>query len=321
MAKDYYNILGVSRTADAKEIKSAYRKLARKYHPDVNRNDKNAEAKFKEVSEAHDVLSDPEKRKMYDQFGENWQQVQAGGGGVDFSHMGDFGGGGGGGFSMEDIFKTFLGGSEEGPRRGGGRVRFTHMGGGGMSPEGQDVEKAIEIPLEEIDKGTRRILTFQTMDAHQTRSGVSTVPTTKKVEIDIPAGTPDGGKIHVRGKGAAGLGGRSGDLYVTVRWGASPQFRAKEAGVLEVDVAVPFHVAALGGEVKVPTLRKALTMTVPAGTQGGQKFKLPKQGISKMDGTRTDLYAVIKIAVPKHLNDEQKRLIQRLGEFDSGGSA
>ncbi len=313
MAKDFYSILGVQRKADTKEIKTAYRKLARKYHPDVNRNDKTAEARFKEVSEAYDVLSDPEKRKMYDQFGDQWQQVQAGGGagGADFSHMNDFTGGGG--FSMEDLFKNFLGGDEAAPR-GRSRVRFTNM----ESPQGNDVEKAIEIPLEEIDKGTRRTLTFQTMDARQTREGISTVPTTKKVEIDIPAGTPDGGKIQVRGKGAAGVSGRAGDLYVTIRWAANANFRSKELGVLETDVSVPFHVAALGGEVKVQTLRKPLTMTIPAGTQGGQKFKLPKQGVAKMDGTRTDLYAVIKVAVPKHLNEEQKRLIQRLAELEQG---
>ncbi len=308
MAKDFYSVLGVGRSADAKEIKAAYRKLARKYHPDVNRNDKTAEAKFKEVSEAHDTLSDPEKRKMYDQFGPNYQQVQPGSG-VNFNQ--DFMGGGGGGFSMEDIFKGFMGGDHDVQGAGRGRVRFAHQ----ETAEARDVEKTIEIPLEEIERGTKRSLTYQTMDANRVRDGIASVPTTKKVEIDIPSGTPDGGKIAVRGKGAMGVGGKTGDLYVTVRWGTHPQFRAKD-GAVDVDLPVPFHIAALGGEIKVPTLRKPLTMTIPAGTQSGQRFRLPKQGIAKLDGTRTDLFAVVKITVPKTLTEEQKKVIQRLAELE-----
>lgn len=310
MAKDFYSILGVSRNADAKDIKAAYRKLARRYHPDVNKNDKTAEAKFKEVSEAHDVLSDPEKRKLYDQYGDQWQQVQAGGGVHFQGNPADFSGGAG--FSMEDIFRNFFGGGEAEPAaRGRSRVRFAHM----EAPEARDVEKTIEIPLEEIDRGTRRTLTYQTMDGQQTREGISSVPTTKKVEIDIPAGTPDGGKISVRGKGAA-IGSRAGDLYVNIRWASNGRFKPKD-GVIEVEVDVPFTVAALGGEIKVPTLRgKTLTMTVPPGTQSGAKFKLAKQGIAKMDGTRTDLVAVAKIVIPKSLTEEQKQLLQQFRQTE-----
>lgn len=309
MGKDFYTILGVSRNADPKEIKAAYRKLARKYHPDVNKSDRAAEQKFKEISEAYDTLSDPEKRKLYDQFGAGYEQVQAGGGGQ--VNFGDFGGG----ISMEDLFGSFFtGGAAERPR-GKSRVQFTHFG----SDEGlpADVEKTIEIGLEEIDTGTKRTLTYQTMDAQRMREGVATVPTTKKVEIDIPAGTPDGGKIQVRGKGTVGLGGRAGDLYVTVKWSQSGKFKPV-ADHVEIEVPVAFQTAALGGEVKVPTLRgSTLRMNVPPGTQSGQLMRLARQGITKLDGTKTDLFARVRITVPKALTPEQRRIIEQFAKTEA----
>lgn len=311
MAKDFYQILGIPRSADAKDIKAAYRKLARKYHPDVNPNDKNAETRFKEVSEAYDVLSDPEKRKMYDQFGPHWQQVGGAGatteGGFK-SPFGDFGGGGFG-FSMEDIFQNLFSGGGQGRARGG------NFGGFDVG-EARDVEKTIELPLEEIDRGTRRVLTYQTMDAERVRDGITTIPRTKKIEVDIPAGTPDGGRLSVRGKGAVGPNGRPGDLYVSVKWAAHDRFRILEGGNLEVDVNVPSHVAALGGEVKVPTLRSTLSVKVPAGTQSGQILRLARQGVSKMDGTRTDLLARVRLTVPKHLTPEMKRCYEELARLE-----
>lgn len=306
MSKDYYAVLGVKKTADPKEIKAAYRRLARKYHPDVNKNDKSAEQKFKDVSEAYDTLSDPEKRKLYDQFGAGYEQVQTGGG-----NFGDFAGGG---ISMEDIFGSFFSGG--GQRvRGGTRIHFDEYSGATGMP--QDVEKTIEIPLDEVDAGTRRTLTYQTMDAQRMREGIASVPTTKKVEIDIPAGTPDGGKIKVRGKGTVGLGGKAGDLYVTVQWKGTGDFRAVGDQV-EVELTVPFQTAILGGEVKVPTLRGTrLTMSIPPGTQGGQLMRLAKQGMRRLDGSRSDLLARVKIGIPKQLSEEQRRLIEQFSQLES----
>jgi len=310
MAKDYYKTLGVPRNADDKEIKSAYRKLARKFHPDVNPGDKSAEAKFKEVSEAYDVVGDPEKRKLYDQFGEQWEHAGNFTGGVpggDYeSHIGNAGG-------FESFFSQFFGGGgADDPRqqargKGGARVRFEDLEFG--LPK--DVEKTIEVPLEEIDSGGKRVLTYQTMDSQRTIHGVSTVPTTKKVEVTIPAGIADGKKLRVPGKGAAGQNGKAGDLYLTIKW--APHEKFKMAGDnLEVEVPVPFTVAALGGEITVPTLRSKLKMKIPEGTQSGQAFRLKGQGITKQGGVRGDLMAKVKITVPKHPSAEQRKLLEEL---------
>jgi molecular chaperone DnaJ len=352
MAKDYYEILGVKRNADAKEIKSAYRKLARKYHPDVNPNDKSAEARFKEASEAYDVLSDPEKRKLYDQFGSQWEQInQSGGpnGGVHF----DFGGSGPGGF-FEQIFGNFRG--------GGAEFEEFDFAPAGASP--RDLEKTVELSLEEIDKGTTRTLTYQSGDACKTCDGMGSirtgagrqcqvchgsgrvktmfgitqpcqacggsgttsrevcptcrgtgvVPTTKKVEVKIPAGIQEGKKLRVPGKGVVGTGGRAGDLFVTIKEAPHPRFRRK-GEVLEVDVEVPFTTAALGGEIRVPTLRGSVSMKIPEGTQSGQSFRLAGQGISKLGGSRGNLVAKIKMTVPKKLTDQQRKLLKELADL------
>ena len=210
MATDYYKTLGIGKGADEKEVKSAYRKLARKYHPDVNPNDKAAEAKFKEISEAYDVLGDAEKRALYDQYGANWEHAgQAGaGGGVNPE---DFGGfnipGGMGGF--ESIFEQIFSGGRTGR---GGAVDFRDF----EAHQPADVEKAVEVSLEEIDQGSKRTLTYQTLDAQRTKGEVTTVPTTKKVEVTIPAGIQDGKKLRVPGKGQAG-GERKGGRPVRGR--------------------------------------------------------------------------------------------------------
>jgi DnaJ-class molecular chaperone len=317
MAKDFYKVLGVSRSADEKEIKSSYRKLARKYHPDVNPNDKSAEAKFKEISEAYEVIGDPEKRKLYDQYGEHWEHAGNFAGGV--PNEGDmnfnFGGGGAGG-DFGSFFSQFFnvgGGFDETGGRGrarGSRIQFEDM----EVAAPRDVEKVIEIPLAEIDSGTKRSLTYQTMDAQRTINGISTVPTTKKVEVTIPAGIADGKKLRVPGKGAVGANGKAGDLYLVIKWGSDPRFRLVDDH-LEVDVDVPCTVAALGGEIKVPTLRSKLTMKIPAGTQSGQTLRLKGQGIARSSGTRGDLMAKIRITVPKTLSEEARKLFQRLAEL------
>ncbi len=311
MAKDYYAILGVGKKADVKEIKSAYRKLARKYHPDVNPGDKAAEGKFKEISEAYEVLGDAEKRKAYDQFGSNWEAAQkmsqAGGGAGGFQGQNvefNFGSQGGG---FEKIFEQIFGGFS-----GGASSRFEDL----EIQQPRDVEKTVELTLEEIDSGTKRMLTYQTMDALRTREGVSTVPTTKKVEVTIPKGIEDGKKLRVPCKGAAGVNGKAGDLYVNIRWAAHPKFRFV-GDHLEVDVNVPFTVAALGGEIKVPTLRASVTMKIPEGTQGGQTFRLGAQGLSRMNGSRGDLMAKVRITVPKKLSEQQRKLMQQLADLEA----
>ncbi|MFO0043938.1 MAG: DnaJ C-terminal domain-containing protein, partial [Armatimonadota bacterium] len=260
---DYYKILGVPRGADEKEIKSAYRKLARKYHPDVNPGDKSAENRFKEVSEANEVLSDPEKRKFYDQFGDNWEAAQNGhfnpGNPFQGNEAGDFQNinfGGMGGFGT--IFEQFFGGGQAGFR-----------GHDFEAGRPKDVEREIELSLEDIDRGTTRTLTYQTMDAQRLKGEISTIPTTKKVEVKIPPGIGDGKKLRVANKGHAGVNGRAGDLFVTVRWAKHDKIKVVGEH-LEIDVPVSFVAAALGGEVKVPTLRNPITVKVPAGIQSGQ---------------------------------------------------
>lgn len=313
MAKDYYQILGLTRKADEKEIKSAFRKLARKHHPDVNPNDKGAETRFKEISEAYDVLSDPEKRKLYDQYGQNWENAQNFTGGMPTEEGGyqfHFGGPGAGGGGFESIFEHLMGGIRGG--QGGFQdadYEVMHSG------QPRDVEKAVEISLEEIDKGTKRTLTYQTMDAQRTRGQIATVPTTKKVEVTIPAGIGDGKKLRVPGKGHAGINGKAGDLYVIIKWTPHPQFKPMGEN-LEVEIAVPYTTAALGGEVRVPTLRGAVKMKIPGGTQSGQSLRLAAQGISKMSGGKSDLMARVKITVPKQLNDAEKKLLQELADLE-----
>jgi len=310
MATDYYQVLGVSKGADEKEIKAAYRRLARKYHPDVNPNDKAAETKFKEVSQAYETLSDPEKRRLYDQFGSNYENMQHFGGGADpggadfqFGGQGDFG----------TIFENLFGGFTGGNPRGGSRIRFEQMETAGP----RDVEKVVEIPLEEIDSGTKRMLTYQTMDAVSSKGAISTVPTTKKVEVKIPQGIEDGKKLRVPGKGAAGANGRAGDLYVVVKW-AKHATMSLANEQLETEVPVPYVTAALGGEIRVPTLRGAVKMKIPEGTQSGQTFRLGGQGISRLNGGRGDLMAKVKITVPKRLSEEQKKLLNQLAELEGG---
>ncbi len=299
---DYYHLLGVPRSADEKEIKSAYRKLARKLHPDVNPGDKSAEAKFKQVSEAYEVLGDPEKRKMYDQYGENWEQAKnMQGHDMDFggAHMGNMGGFG-------SIFEQFFGGTQQG---GGFRIQDIE------ASQPRDIEREIELTMEEIDAGCSRTLTYQTMDAQQTRGQVATVPSTKKVEVKIPAGIGDGKKLRVPSKGHAGVGGKAGDLYVIIRWAKHSLFKVHGEN-LEVEVPVSFTKAALGGEISIPTLRKKMTMKIPAGSQSGQVFRLANQGITKLGAGKGDLMARLKITVPKTLSGEQKLLLQKLAEIE-----
>lgn len=324
--KDYYQILGVSRTADEKEIKSAYRKLARKYHPDVNPGDKSAETKFKEISEAHEVLSDPHKRAQYDSFGEQWKAYSQAGarpGGptvnMDPGFEFDFGGRGG----LNDLFESLFGG------RAGRSER--------ASRDGEDVEYGIDLSLEEALRGVTKTLSLRIEDLCPECDGLGTtrdargrynlqsacprcrgtghVPRNSQVEVKIPAGVAEGQRIRLAGQGAGGANGQKGDLYLLVRIKAHAHFE-RDGSDLYVDVPLPFTVAALGGEVAVPTLSGERTLPIPAGVQSGQKIRVAGQGMPRLNGQKPgDLYARIKITVPKDLAPRERELLTELARI------
>jgi DnaJ-class molecular chaperone len=320
MAKDYYKTLGVAKGADEKEVKAAYRKLARKHHPDVNPGDKQAEAKFKEIGEAYEVLSDPEKRAKYDQYGENWENpgFAAGGGGGPGGYDVQYEGG------LGDLFSQFF---------QGGRVPGGFSFGG---VDATDVEVGVAISLREVDEGTKRTISYQVQDACKmcrgagqvrmtngqpgacpTCQGSGVIATNKRVEVKVPAGVPEGKRLRVPAQGGTGSNGKHGDLYVVVQVLPDSQFRRK-GDDLEVDVEVPYHMAALGGEVRVPTLRSAGTVRVPAGTQSGQRFRLKGQGLTRISGGKGDLFAKVKITVPKVLEADERKHLEEIAKLHEG---
>ena len=313
--KDYYGILGVSKKATAKEIKQAYRKLARKHHPDVNPGDKSAEAKFKEINEAHEVLSDPEKRKKYDQYGENWQYADqfAKAGrrqrSRDFSTGGttfDFGDIGGGGFGS--IFDSVLSGF------GGGRAR--------RSQRGRDLEYPVEVSLEEAYRGATRMLETQVEEGCPSCKGegcpacggLGRVMRPKRLEVKTPPGVKDGSRVRIAGKGGSGYGGgASGDLYLVISVKADKRFRRTGAD-LQVEVPVSLLDAILGSEVQVPTIEgKRLALKIPPETQNGKVFRLAKQGMPHLGGnTKGDLLVKVQVVLPTKLSEREKKLFQEL---------
>ncbi|MEO8285394.1 MAG: J domain-containing protein [Chloroflexota bacterium] len=338
--KDYYNVLGVKSNASQKEIKSAYRKLARKYHPDLNPNDREAEAKFKELSEAYEVLSDEEKRKKYDQFGSDWdryQQTQGAPGGFDFSKYSQsyggassagtqgFGSAGLGDDGFSDFFEMLFGqaaGRQQNPYYSGGRMR--------TAPRvGDNYEHDIDVTLEEAFSGTQRVLQMDVPEVcptchgsgvKDTRvcptcNGSGTVTRTKKIEIKIPAGVHTGSRIRVAGEGGLGSGGGGkGDLYLKVHVLPNNKFERK-GDDLNTTVTTPVYTAVLGGEVEVPTPKGTkLALKIPASTQNGRTFKLTGQGMPslKNPGKRGDLYARIDVQLPTELGDEEKQLYSEL---------
>jgi curved DNA-binding protein len=293
--KDYYKTLGVPKGASEKDIKAAYRRLARKHHPDVNPGNKEAEARFKEIGEAYDVLSDKEKRKRYDELGANWQSYgqrpqgwpgAAGGGGVriDFEDLG-----GAGGFS--EFFRTFFG--------GGGPAGF----GGGLPPDeipgARDAEAEVDLTLAEVLRGTTREVA---LDGSK-----------RRVEVKIPAGVREGSRVRVAGEGGRGAGGRKGDLYLRVRVAPDPSFE-RRGDDLQTTVHVPLTAAVLGGEAQVRTLEGSIGIKIPAGTPAGQVFRLRGHGLPKLGekGVRGDLLATLAVELPRSLTSEQKVLFEEL---------
>jgi DnaJ-class molecular chaperone len=302
--RDYYTVLGVPRSASEKDIKTAYRKLARKHHPDVNPSDKNAESMFKEIGEAYAVLSDADKRRKYDRWGHDWEkidQAQAAGAnyrarpGSRYSRTGPGNGAPGGiNFESDDIgglFEQLFG------RQGRTRVRSAPR-------KGADMEQPVEITLEEAFSGTQR-----TFSIHDTQSGE-----TRTVEIKIPAGATDGLRVRVAGKGDPGLAGApAGDLYLIVSVTAHPLFE-RDGDDLRVKVATPLYTALLGGEVMVPTPKGTqLALRVPPETANGQRIRLAGQGMPHLNSsTRGDLYAEINVQLPKNLSPHEKDLLAEL---------
>ena len=313
--KDYYAVLGVNKKATAKEIKQAYRKLARKYHPDVNPGDQSAEAKFKEINEAHEVLSDPEKRKKYDQYGDKWQYAdqfaEAGRqqgtwsyspGGATFEYS-DLGGEGFG-----SIFDSILGGF------GGRRSR--------RPQRGRDIEHPVDVTLEEAFHGATRLLETQVEEPCPSCNGqgcpacggVGSVMRPKRIEVKIPPGVRNGSRVRIAGKGAPGYsGGSPGDLYLLVTVKSDKRFH-RNGDDLEVEVPVPLMEAVLGGEVQVPTMSgKKLALKIPAETQNGRVFRLAKQGMPRLGSdARGDLLAKIKVVLPTGLSEREKDLFKEL---------
>ena len=306
--RDYYQTLGVSKTAAADEIKSAFRKLARKFHPDTAKNKKEAEEKFKEINEAYEVLGDPEKRKQYDEFGAGWQQAggpppgwgQAGGG---FRGGGMRPGSGGvefEGTGFSDFFEQMFGGA----RRGGGRGSRGGFGGFGGYEEppqkGEDVEADIMVTLEEAFHGSSRQISF--------RRGES-----GKVEtytVKIPKGIREGQKIRLAGQGESGSAGK-GDLFLRVKFQRHPDFEIEGADLL-YDLEVPAWDAVLGCDVHVPTLEGRAKLKLAAGTQSGKKLRLPGMGLPLGGGKRGDLYAVVAVTVPTSPDADEKKLWEQL---------
>jgi curved DNA-binding protein len=311
-AKDYYKILGVSKSSSREEIKKAYRKLALKYHPDHNKGDKAAEDKFKDLSEAYAVLSDPEKKKQYDMFGaegfHNKFSQEDIFRGFDFgSIFSEFGFGGSG--KAQNIFSQIFGGM-------GGPGKYQYGGGspfGGSADgfhghpramKGQDLIYELPLTLEDLSKSTNKIISYQS-DGHQ-----------EEVSVKVPAGISAGQKLRLRGKGRASPhGGPSGDLYVQIKVLDHPIFRRENADLYSKH-QIRFSQAVLGTEIEIPTIdKKRLKLKIPPGTQNNAKFRLKGYGLPRMNGDpRGDAYAEISIAIPKKLNKKQKTLIESLSE-------
>ncbi|QDV51901.1 DnaJ C-terminal domain-containing protein [Gimesia fumaroli] len=292
--RDYYDILEVSRSASADEIKKAYRKLSRKYHPDMAPDDKSADQKFKEVQEAYEVLRDENKRKQYDQFGHSFQQAGPGGGGYYQS------GGGAGPVDMEDLFGG--GGIDLGDLFGG-----AFRGGKRAQPrpqKGESKRLQIEIPFHLAAVGGQHEVTLQ--------KGSSS----ERLTIKIPAGVDNGSVIRLGGQGGPGIhGGPPGDLLITIKVGNHPYFKRDGSNLL-LEVPITLPEAALGAKVDVPTLSEGeVTVTIPPGTSSGTKLRLRGKGITDQKTKQPgDQICSIKIVAPKDLSEQDRSLYEQINQ-------
>ena len=309
--KDYYDVLGVAKDASQDDIRKAYRRLARKYHPDVNPNNKEAEDHFKEANEAYEVLSDTTKRSKYDQLGSNWQQFQqtgadpnnfdwsqwranGGQGGqrvhTEYVDLNDLFGGEGGGFS--DFFQTIFGAAAN-PDAGATTGKSRQRRASGRAPK-QDMEQPVEISLDEAYHGTARILQIGA----------------KRLEVKIPAGVQTGSRVRVAGASGAG------DVYLVVTVASHPVFR-REGNDLHMRQNVDLYTCVLGGEITVQTMKSKLQLKIPPETQGGQMIRLRGQGMPSLrePGQFGDLYVEVQPALPQRLGDAEKDLFRQLAEL------
>ena len=323
MARDYYEVLGVRRDASQKEIRQAYRRLARRHHPDVNPGDKAAEARFKQINGAYEVLSEPEKRRKYDLYGEQWQyadqmeEMRRRGGARSFRgqpfgrtfefDVGDLGGGDLGGL-FDSIFRGF--GAATGRRR----------------RRGQDVEQPLEVTLAEVLSGGPRTIQVAHQEACATCGGQGriagalchvcqgsgAVARPKRLEVKVPAGVREGARIRIAGEGGPGADGSQGDLYLRVSVRPDPRFE-RRGDDLHTEVAVPLTVAVLGGEVEAPTVKGHVMLKVPPLTQNGRVFRLAGLGLPRLNGSgKGDLFARVTVKLPEKLSEREKKLFEEL---------
>jgi molecular chaperone DnaJ len=324
--KDYYNLLGINRKATEKEVKQAYRKMARQYHPDVNPGDKSAEARFKEINEAYEVLSDKEKRRKYDQYGDQWQYAdQFARAGRQQTPFRDFGQAGGQTFHYEEADLGSLFGDLFG---GGMRTRRTRP------RRGKDIEYPVEVTLEEAYHGTNRTIALQTEEPCSTCKGtglIQNLPCSvcrgagmilgmKRLEVKIPPGVRSGSRVRMAGKGESSYtGGPSGDLYLVTSVKPHHEFERKGDN-LYVEVAVPLTLAMLGGEITVPSLKGKLALKIPPETQNGRSFRLAGQGMPHLsNSSRGDLLAKVNVVLPNKLTEEEKKLFEQLSGLRPAG--
>ncbi|MDE3097382.1 MAG: J domain-containing protein [Chloroflexota bacterium] len=321
MSKDLYDVLGVPRGASEKEVRTAYRKLARKHHPDVNPGDRAAEARFKEINQAYEVLSDAEKRRKYDKYGDKWeyadqieeaqrqrgQRFSAGGNGgfqqFDLSDLGDLG----------SVFSNIF--------RGGGAGTRT------MRHRGADVQQPVDVTLEEAYHGTARTLELLSTEPCPTCGGAGAIAGAtchacqgagiiqrpRRLEVKIPAGVTTGSKVRIAKEGQPGAGGgQKGDLLLVVTVRPHPRFERRGDDLYE-DVDVPLTTAVLGGETEVATMTARVMLKVPPLTQNGRAFKLAGLGMPHLGRAgKGDLYARVRVRLPEHLDDRQRRLFEEL---------
>ena len=318
MPRDYYDILGVAKTASADEIKKAHRKLVRKFHPDVNKNNPAATEKFKEAQEAYDVLSDDTKRKNYDQFGHagvngapgmgghpgggggdpfeafrRAQQARGGRGGIPPGvSVEDFDGGGAGG-NFGDIFEQLFGG------KGGARGARTRPRPQPAAERGQDVEHGVSLTFEQAARGT-------TLPLQIDRDGQ-----VETIEIKVPPGVKDGGKVRVKGRGQQMPNGNHGDLYIVVAVQPHPYFR-RDGSDIYLDLPLSLYEACLGTKVSVPTLDGPVTLTIPPGTGSGAKLRIRGKGFPKPGDDKGDQFVQVRVSVPKDLDADDKAAIEAI---------